>query len=106
MQEFQEAAKLLIRLSVQYGFPTYAVLPYILKDDKGDWQRLLAGFNCEIFLSAKEGQICFLISDCVDKAELEKALTNLPLVKEGFFEIRIYQFFGCKNLDGFFGQGG
>jgi hypothetical protein len=104
MQESQTAPKLLIHLTVLYGFPTDAVVPFILSNDKCIWEKLLSGFSCEIFTSPKEGQICFLVNNCADKERMEEALTNLPLVKEGFFEIKIYQINGCKNLDGFFGQ--
>jgi hypothetical protein len=103
LKQDQPGMMLLIRLMVKYECSTDAILPFMMKNDRRRWKTFFAGFNFELFICHQEGHIFLLIRDCADQKKMQEALTNLPLVKEGFFEITVYQFIGFENLDSFFG---
>jgi hypothetical protein len=94
--------KILVCLTVKYGFPVTAVLGFFERNDRELWEAILGNFYYEMCVCHEEGEIYILIRDCVDEQKLKQALWKLPLVSEGFLEMQFLQFGKFKSLDKLF----
>jgi hypothetical protein len=93
---------IIIKLNVMYDYPVDAVLPFVLSFDKASWENCLSCYSYEMFMCRQKKQIFFLLRNCADSKSIEGVFNNLPLIREGFFEINIYEGIGIENLDSFF----
>lgn len=88
----------MICLKVMYGYPLGALYGFLGNQDYEIWERHLGEFSNEISVNFSEGIIYWVVENGDTPAMLRAKLTELPLVKEGFLELRIHELTAFNNL--------
>lgn len=88
----------MISLSVQYGFPVHALYGFLNDGDHLVWNDYLSDMAHDVSVCEEQGKIYWLVRGCDNIGRLRSGLDSLPLVKEGFLEVQLFEFSAFKEL--------
>jgi len=89
----------LICLKVKYGYPLSTLYGFLQRQDFLTWEAHLLQFSSELVANEIEGCIFWLVNNCIDIRRLTDQVYNLPLLKEEFFEMQVFELKSFRNLD-------
>lgn len=102
VKSYRYKMKLLICLKVKYGYPINALYGFLKKTDREEWDSFFKNISYEICVNQPDGLIYILLENCEDLTKFKKELFQLPLIKEEFLEICIFQFLNFESINSLF----